>query len=241
MSCVSCSTIGYLVETFPQPAHSPVIQEILELEQQGLSLHIFSLRLPHQRDQLSIALQVKSPVTYIPSMLPNHIQEDEDALIGAHIDLLRDNASGHYAALDFYLGRPEGKELNELLQAGYVTLQLQQWGISHIHIPCENVTTATAELIHRISGISYSVTADGDDLRLIDTQVLARRLASAQFVFTSSYNHRSYLREISMDLPPIHVLPQEKAIASTGLDSASAKATTLYQYAPKGMLEKRGR
>lgn len=228
-SCVPCSTVGYLVETFPQPADSHVIQEILGLERQGLPLHIFSLRLPHQQDQLSTALQIQSPVTYIPSMLPHHIPEDEDALIGAHIDLLRDNASGHYAALDFYLGRPEGKELNELLQAGYVTLQLQQWDISHVHVPCENVTTATAELIHRISGISYSVTADSEDLHHIDAQVLARRLASAQFIFTSSYNHRSYLREIAMDLPPIHVLPQETAMAM-GLNNICSKAITISQY-----------
>ena len=233
MSCVPYSTVGYLVETFPQPADSPVIQEILELERQGLPLHIFSLRLPHQRDQLSTVLQIKSPVTYIPSMLPRHIQEDEDALIGAHIDLLRDNAAGHYAALDFYMGRPEGKELNELLQAGYIALQLQQWEIGHVHIPCENVTTATAELIHRITGISYSVTADSADLHCIDAQVLARRLAAAQFIFTSSYDHRSYLQEIAMNLPPIHVLPKETAMASTGFGSPRSKAITIGQCSSK--------
>ena len=231
MPCAPSSTVGYLVETFPQPSDSPIIQEILELERQGLSLHIFSLRLPHQRDQLSTALQIKSPVTYVPSMLPHHIQEDEDALIGAHIDLLRDNASGHYAALDFYLGCPEGKELNELLQAGYMTLQLQQWDISHIHIPCENITTATAELIHRICGISYSVTADSTDLHYIDSQVLARRLASARFIFTSSHDHRSYLQEISMDLPPIHVLPKPSATLSASNTSSQSKAATLGQCA----------
>lgn len=230
MPCAPSSTVGYLVETFPQPSDSPVIQELLELERQGLSLHIFSLRLPHQRDQLSTALQVKSPVTYIPSMLPHHIQEDEDALIGAHIDLLRDNASGHYAALDFYLGRPEGKELNELLQAGYIALQLQQWEISHIHVPCGSVTTATAELVHHICGMSYSVTADNDDLHHIDSQVLARRLASAQFIFTSSHDHRSYLQEISVDLPPVHVLPKQ-AVAAHASQSPS-KATTIGRCAP---------
>ncbi|MEM9215396.1 MAG: hypothetical protein AAGD25_13745 [Cyanobacteria bacterium P01_F01_bin.150] len=230
MSCVSCSTIGYLAETFPQPANSPVIQEILELERQGLPLHIFSLRLPHQKDQLSTALQVKSPVTYIPSMLPHHIQEDEEALIGAHIDLLRDNASGHYAALDFYLSRPEGKELNELLQAGYVALQLQEWDISHVHVPCENVTTATVELIHHISGISYSVTADNNDLHRIDAQVLARRLTSAQFIFTSRYNHQSYLREIAIDLPPVYVLPEASAMTSASISNGSSKAAKFGQY-----------
>ena len=227
MPCAPSSTVGYLVETFPQPSDSPVIQEILELERRGLSLHIFSLRLPHHRDQLSTALQVKSPVTYIPSMLPHHIQEDEDALIGAHIDLLRDNASGHYAALDFYLGRPEGKELNELLQAGYITLQLHQWEISHIHVPCENVTTATAELVHHICGMSYSVTADSEDLHDIDAQVLARRLASAQFIFTSSHDHRSYLQEIAVDLPPIHVLPKQNVTASKYPTLSTSKADTI--------------
>lgn len=227
MSCVPSATIGYLVETFPQPTESPVIQEILELERQGLSLHIFSLRLPHQRDQLSTALQVKSPVTYIPSMLPHHIQEDEDALIGAHIDLLRDNASGHYAALDFYLGRPEGKELNELLQAGYTTLQLEQWGITHIHVPCENITTATAELMHHICGISYSVTVDHSSLHDIDSQVLARRLALAQFLLTHSQNNRSYLHEIAMELPPIHVLPKEAVSSPHGFNSKRSKAAMI--------------
>ena len=216
----SCPTIGYLVETFPQPPNAPIIKDILDLERQGLSLHVFSLRLPHQRDHLSTALKVQSPVTYIPSMLPNHIPEDEEALISAHVDLMRQNSQGHFKALDLYLSRPEGKQLNELLQAGYVALQLQQWGISHLHVPCENVPTATAELIKYISGVSYSITADVPELHQIDPQILARRVSEAAFILTSSHNHRSYLQEIVMDPPPIHVLEGNEV-------SAAAKATTI--------------
>ncbi|MEB3230879.1 MAG: hypothetical protein VKJ64_07720 [Leptolyngbyaceae bacterium] len=211
----SSSKIAYLVETFPQPENSPITQEILDLEHQGLSLHIFSLRLPNQQSSFAAACQVQSPVTYIPSMLPSHIPEDEDELMGAHVDLLRCNSQGHFKALDIYLKRPEGKQLNELLQAGYMALQLQRQGISHVHTACEYVSTATIELIHHICGATFSLTAEQTDLHQIDPQILARRITPATFIFTSTANACSYLQEIVMTPPPIYVEvdPQEKAIA----------------------------
>ncbi|NET10491.1 MAG: hypothetical protein F6K16_38495 [Symploca sp. SIO2B6] len=211
----TCSTIAYLVETFPQPSSSPIIQEILELERQGIPLHIFSLRLPHQRDDLSITCRVTSPISYVPSMMPQYVQEDEDALIAAHVDLLRQNSKGHFKALDLYLNRPEGKQLNELLQAGYMVLQLEKYDISHVHVPCENVPTATVELIHHISGTTFSVTADSPALHHIDSQVLARRLAHAQFILTNSRDHQSYLQEIMVSTQPIHLISNKIKGSST--------------------------
>ncbi|NER00623.1 MAG: hypothetical protein F6K30_28670 [Cyanothece sp. SIO2G6] len=202
-----------MVETYPQPQNSPITQEILELEKQGINLHIFSLRLPNQQSSFAVVQQVQSPVIYVPSMLPSHVSEDEEELMGAHVDLLRHNSQGHFKALDIYLNRPEGKQLNELLQAGYVALQLQQQGVSHVHTICEHVPTATVELIHHICGATFSLTADQSDLHRIDPQILARRIAPATFIFTQTSDYRSYLREILMVPPPIYVAPKNKAIA----------------------------
>ncbi|MGK7892041.1 MAG: hypothetical protein AB4042_22150 [Leptolyngbyaceae cyanobacterium] len=222
----SSSKIAYLVETFPQPVNSPITQEILDLEHRGISLHIFSLRLPNQQSSFAAARQVQSPVTYIPSMLPSHIPEDEEELMGAHVDLLRYNSQGHFKALDVYLKRPEGKQLNELLQAGYMALQLQQQEIFHIHTVCEYIPTATAELVHHICGATFSLTAAQPDLHQIDPQILARRITPATFIFTGNHDYRSYLREILMSPPPIYVAPANKAIAfaETGvLDAPSSR------------------
>lgn len=209
----SSPKIAYLVETYPQPENSPITQEILELEKRGINLHIFSLRLPNQQSSFAAAQQVQSPVTYIPSMLPSHIPEDEEELMGAHVDLLRHNSQGHFKALDIYLNRPEGKQLNELLQAGYVALQLQQQDIAHVHTICEYVPTATVELIHHICGVTFSLTTEQSNLHQIDPQILARRITPATFIFTQTNDYCSYLREILMTPPPIYVAPKDKAIA----------------------------
>lgn len=207
------SQIAYLVETFPLPQDSAVTQEILAFERQGLPLHIFALRLPDQRSLFASANQIQSSVTYVPSMLPSHVAEDEEELMGAHVDLLRFNSQGHFKALDVYLNRPEGKQLNELLQAGYIALQLQQRDISHVHTVCEYIPTATVELIHHICGATFSLTADQPNLNHIDPQVLARRIAPATFIFTNADDYRSYFQEILMTPPPIYVAAEDKAIA----------------------------
>jgi hypothetical protein len=64
-------TVGYLLKTYPKVSETFILNEILELERQGVSLHLFSLRKPTDEKNHPDVAKVKASVTYIPTLLPN--------------------------------------------------------------------------------------------------------------------------------------------------------------------------
>ncbi|MEO1208329.1 MAG: glycosyltransferase [Cyanobacteria bacterium J06638_20] len=201
--------IGYLVKTFPKLSETFILNEILELERQGVNLHIFSLRSPKDAVHHPAVAQVKSPVTYIPSILPEDNGVAKAALLEAQVTLSQQFVSLHPnpvdAAIVFHHQRPEEKELNEIWQAIYLAQELQRLNIAHLHVHFANVPTATAEMAQMICGVSYSMTAHAKDIYLSDPNVLDRRIAKAEFVLTCTDFNRQYLQRVSRSDTAIHL------------------------------------
>ncbi|MEL6332051.1 MAG: glycosyltransferase [Cyanobacteria bacterium J06626_26] len=205
--------IGFLLKTYPKLSETFILNEILELERQGLNLHIFSLRRPPAQRTHPGVSQVNAPVTYLPSLLPEHDSSQEKELLEAHVRLFQQNSNTYFNTLQFYLGRHEDRRLHEFLQGGYLAWKLQQLGITHIHAHFANVPTATAEVAQAFSGISYSITAHAKDIYLNDKTALDRRMAKAEFVLTCTDYNRRHLDQVSTSRTPIH-------LAYHGLDVA---------------------
>ncbi len=197
--------IGFLLKTYPKLSETFILNEILELERQGLNLHIFSLRRPPERRTHPGVAQVKAPVTYLPSLLPEFDSAQEKRLIDAQLDLFHQDSSTYMRALQFYLSRTEERRLHEFLQGCYLARQLQKLGITHLHAHFANVPTATAEIAQAFSGISYSITAHAKDIYLSDNDALDRRMSKAEFVLTCTDYNRHYLEQISTSRIPIHL------------------------------------
>lgn len=197
--------IGILLETFPKASETFILNEIIELERQGLDLHIFSLRHPSVHHAHPRAAEVKASVTYVPSLLPEFERVQEKELIDAHLTLFEQDSSAYLETLGRYLKRDDNQRLNEFLQGGYLARKLQSLGIIHLHAHFVGVPTATAEIAQAFSGISYSIAAHAKDIYLSDRNILNHRMAKAEFVFTCSEHNRSYLEEISTSSTPIHV------------------------------------
>lgn len=201
--------IGYLVKTFPKLSETFILNEILELERQGVKLHIFSLRSPNDAVHHPAVAQVKSPVTYIPSILPQTSAVAKAALLEAQVNLSQHFALCHPnpvdAAIMFHHQRPEAKELNEIWQAIYLAQEMQRLNIVHLHVHFANIPTATAEMAQIICGVPYSITAHAKDIYLTDSDVLDRRMAKAEFVLTCTDFNRQYLQRISRSDTPIHL------------------------------------
>lgn len=197
--------IGLLLKTYPKLSETFILNEILELERQGLNLHLFSLRRPPTWQTHPGVVQVKAPVTYLPSLLPEFDPAQEKKLIDAQLDLFNQDSSAYMRALEFYLSRTEERRLHEFLQGCYLAWQLQQLDINHLHVHFANVPTATAEIAQVFSGISYSITAHAKDIYLSDDAALDRRMAKAEFVLTCTDYNRRHLEQISTSHTPIHL------------------------------------
>src|SRR5712664_2545259 len=71
--------IGYVVKMFPRLSETFILNEILELERQGMTLHIFSMKRPVEKLAHAHASEVRSPITYLPE---NFLQSSLSILRG---------------------------------------------------------------------------------------------------------------------------------------------------------------
>jgi glycosyltransferase involved in cell wall biosynthesis len=123
----------------------------------------------------------------------------------SHLTLLVMRPRRYVAAARFYFGQPRKRRLKYFLQAGYLVRALERVGLSHLHAHFANVPTTVAELVHRLSGITYSFTAHAKDIYLTPDEELARKIKGATCVLTcTAYNHR-YLKALSQEHTPIHL------------------------------------
>ena len=197
--------IGYLLKTFPKLSETFILNEILELERQGLNLHIFSLRRSQDRHHHPALSQLQAPVTYLPSLLPEWHHDEETQLVENQIAWGRRDPGQLMAALQFYCDRPETRRFNEFLQGCYLATELEHLGIEHLHVHFANIPTATAEIAQHFSGVPFSITAHAKDIYLTEPAALDRRLRSAEFVLTCTDYNRRYLDSISTSDTPIHL------------------------------------
>jgi glycosyltransferase involved in cell wall biosynthesis len=217
-------TVGYLLKTYPKLSETFILNEILELERQGVSLHLFSLRKPTDEKNHPDVAKVKASVTYIPTLLPNFNFEDLISLLKSHWQLLSQSPGKYWQALQFHWQRPEKKRLNEFLQAGYLAATMQNLELSHLQAHFANVPTATTEIAKIFGDFSYNIFAHAKDIYLTEVEILDRRISSAEFVLTcTGFNHR-YLQSISQNNTPIYL--SYHGIDLTRFTSAFAKHKT---------------
>jgi glycosyltransferase involved in cell wall biosynthesis len=217
-------TVGYLLKTYPKLSETFILNEILELERQGVSLHLFSLRKPTDEKNHPDVAKVKASVTYIPTLLPNFDFQDLIILLKSHWQLLSQSPGKYWQALQFHWQRPEKKRLNEFLQAGYLAATMQNLELSHLQAHFANVPTATTEIAKIFGGFSYNIFAHAKDIYLTEVEVLDRRIGSAEFVLTcTGFNHR-YLQSVSQSNTPIYL--SYHGIDLTRFTSAFAKQKT---------------
>lgn len=192
--------IGYLVKTFPKISETFILQEILELERQGIALTIFSLYPPSDSEVHSFVSHIQSPVYY----LNGSVQEPHGPALHAHQWLIKHKGNRYATTLQFFQHRKEGMQPSELNFARELAVHLLQLNIDHLHAHFANEPTSVAELTHHLTGISFSFTAHAKDIYLTDGPVLRRKIESADFVITCTDYNRQYLENISGTGSPIH-------------------------------------
>ena len=198
--------IGYLLKTYPRLSETFILNEILELERQGVSLHIFSLRQPPRDMKFHPAVEkVKAKVTYIPTLLPKFSWGDLWSQLEGNWQLLRDNPQSYINALKLHYSKSESERpgRDKFLQAGYLAWQLKKLGVTHLHAHFANVPTTVAEIVDSFGFINYSFTAHAKDIYLSEKKELGRKIEKAKFVLTCTKYNTEYLQKLSKSDTPI--------------------------------------
>lgn len=198
--------IGYVLKRFPRLSETFILNEILELERQGVEVEIFSLERPWYEPRHALLSELKAPIAYLPSSSRLDCLTVRVAKGGAEPETRRVEELVSTGSLPIY-DLMDGMEPKEAL-----VLSLRAWTlgamaaarqIRHLHAHfCSDATTA-ALLASRISKIPFSCTAHAKDIYHtyvapeIDARIRRLKLLEAQFVVTVSDYNRSHLVELA--------------------------------------------
>jgi glycosyltransferase involved in cell wall biosynthesis len=199
--------VGYVLKMFPRLSETFILNEVLELEEQGLALHLFSLKLPADAVVHGQTKAVRSPITYLPQTLfqsPSHIAR-------AQIHVLRKHPKAWRRAFRHALRRARADgDGDALLVFSQACCLVREMGvIRHLHAHYANIPARLALIAHRMTGVSYSITTHAKDIFLgnpLLSPKLHERLCRAQFVIANSRFSANHLRAHIRGQTEIHTI-----------------------------------
>jgi len=185
--------IAYVVSHFPKLTETFILDEMIAIEQNGLSIELFPL------------IRDRSKVVH-PAAKPFIIRAHFQPFIS--LAILKANL--------FYIKRKPGEYLDTLFsvlkctwgsyrlfvgsigifpKSVFFAYQMAVEGITHVHAHFARHATTTGFVIQRMAGIPYSFTAHGSDIH-VDRHMLREKVAEADLVVPiSNFNQKVILEE----------------------------------------------
>jgi glycosyltransferase involved in cell wall biosynthesis len=197
--------VAYLLKTYPRLSETFILNEILGLERLGVEISIFSLKTPGDEAVHPAVAEVKGNVTYIPSLAPQFQLKNLGLLLACHFFLALLETRRYFSAAKFHFFKSGKSRLKDYLQAGYLAWVLRCEGFEHLHVHFANVPASVAEIVHRLIGIPYSMTAHAKDIYLTPPAELARKMATATCVLTCTEHNQQYLAKLASGRTPVRL------------------------------------
>lgn len=191
--------VAYILKMYPRFSETFIVNEILELERQGVDVRIYSLRKPDDGRFHARLSSVKASVVYVsqyPQMEPDRIQQ-------AH-RFLRQARPEQYAQVQAdTLARGEDYAIKRFLQAGFIAAHLLRHPVDAIHAHFASSATRVAHLVSQMIGTPFSFTAHAKDIyqQEVDPNTLRSKIRHARFVVTVSRYNQQYLRDLMQGEP----------------------------------------
>jgi colanic acid/amylovoran biosynthesis glycosyltransferase len=192
--------VAYILKMYPRFSETFVLNELLELERQGITLRIFSLKEPNDGIVHRDVELVRGDVSYI-------LWRQVLVVARAHAKVFRRSPARYVKALLFALRRHRFASVKYFLKAGVIADHVQREGIRHIHAHFASSAASVALDAHRLTGVPYSFTAHAKDIYRngLDIDHLRMKLDQARFAVTvSDYNRRHLARLGGRDVVRIY-------------------------------------
>jgi len=195
-------TIGYVLKMFPRFSETFILNEILELERQGVRVVIFSMKTPNERLRQAEVAAVQARVHVVPEFrgaaLVRHLI--------AHARCLLRSPRRYWQTLHFARTRGSDAAWEKFLAAPYIVRTAQRAGVEHFHAHFASGPARQAKLAAMISGIPFSFTGHAKDLFWAGHQhgknnKLKKRVREASFVITISDFNRDFIRSLDFRVP----------------------------------------
>ena len=195
--------VGYVLKVFPRLSETFILNEILELERQGVEVEIFSLKAPTEPRFHGALAQLQANVTYLPLPRPGVIWPT----IQPELQSMQLEASSIGRAFQRCLQSENPAELKYLLHAFALVAHVHKLGIHHVHAHFATAATRVTLLAHLLSGLRFSFTAHAKDIYhcQADHDLIKESLHRCRFAVTvTDYNLRNLGQLAPEAIPRIH-------------------------------------
>ncbi len=186
--------LAYLMSRFPHLPETFILREMNELERQGWQIDLFPLISQSQPVMHAEAAQWIERAHRVPFFSSEGLAANAQALLRAPRPVARlvartlwENRSSFNYLVRAVALFPKAVQMARLMQ---------QRGVQHIHAHYASHPALAAWIIHRLTGISFSVTVHAHDI-FVRRAMLATKLRDAAFIVAISEFNREFLaREV---------------------------------------------
>lgn len=191
--------IGYVLKRFPRLSETFILNEVLELERQGVHVEIFSLLRPPEEQRHALLSQIKANVTYLPGASLAEgwtVREGLEKPRRAALDTLVSNGD------PLFSGKTPAEMCKLHLKAATVAMLARERRLEHLHAHFGSDATTVALLAGRLAALPFSFTAHARDIYhtyvdpAADDAMRRAKIAEASFVATVSEFNRRHLAKL---------------------------------------------
>jgi glycosyltransferase involved in cell wall biosynthesis len=178
---------------FPHLPETFILREMTELERHGWQVALYPLILQEQAVVHAEAQAWIPRAQWTPFVSAEVLAANSRALVGSplrYAGLWRQIAWENRTSPNFL-----ARALALLPKAVTMARRMQQEDVAHIHAHYATHPALVAWLIHKLTGISYSITVHAHDI-FVRTEMLATKLRDSAFVVAISEYNREYLARV---------------------------------------------
>jgi len=233
----SAPCIGYLLRMYPRFSQTFIVNEILELQRQGLEVKVASLRKPTDGLFHESISRVRGKVHY----LPETILSDFGKVRRAGWASLNRRPAAYLRGLVCVL-RHAGAGWIDLAQAALLLRWVKKQRIDHVHVHFGTQEATVALLANILGGLSYSLTLHAFDIFIdnVDRRLLARKINASQFTVTVTRFNRRYLAKHIPGVDPDKIRVNHNGIDLDRFKAAGRQREPSLLFAVGRLIEKKG-
>jgi len=197
--------IGYVLKKFPRNSETFILNEILELERQGVEVTVFSLNRPDDGVFHRALSELRRPVVYLQTRKTDATL----ANLRSQLPMLRGAVQGLWREFEDLIasGRPD---VWQVLGWGIdVAAMARERGIERLHAHFATVAAHVARVAHNLTGIPFSVTCHAKDIYRegVTAPRFTSLLGRSDFVVTvCEANKRHIVEQLGGDALDVRVL-----------------------------------
>ena len=183
--------VGYILKMFPRLSETFILNEILELERQGVEVEVFSLMPPGDGRFHGSLSELKLTIEYVLREKPESYWDKLSKLPPGLVPSM----DRWQKAVDFLREHSIPKELDMLLRALWIGALAKSRGVQHLHAHFATISTRMAALVNILYGIPFSFTCHAKDIfrETVNRNLFRELTEKSAFAITVSDFNRKYI------------------------------------------------